>query len=53
MTQEYGVPTTVRFEKGQDINGACGQLVVATNAKGGRPKGVSAMRDIEDLAARA
>ena len=25
---QYGIPTTVRQEKGQDISGACGQLVI-------------------------
>lgn len=36
---KYGVPTTIRQEKGQEISGACGQLVVK-----------DALADIEDLA---
>ncbi|CAG9464425.1 unnamed protein product [Pedinophyceae sp. YPF-701] len=43
----YGVRTTIRVEKGQDISGACGQLVVADEAKGGGGGGGG--RDIEDL----
>ncbi len=36
---EYGLPCTVRKEKGQDISGACGQLVIEAGMK---------QRDIED-----
>lgn len=28
LKQQYGVPCTVRQDKGQDISGACGQLVI-------------------------
>jgi len=49
MSKEYGVPTTVRFEKGQDINGACGQLVVA---KSNSNESTRLLGDIEDLMAR-
>ena len=57
---EYGLPCTVRQEKGQDISGACGQLVVeqrsASNRTGGahvNGAGVSrAVRDIEELVPR-
>lgn len=50
---EYGIFSTVRQEKGQDISGACGQLVIQSSgvAKvregGGCPGG---LRDIEELA---
>lgn len=63
----YGVSCTVRQEKGQDISGACGQLVLemakpvpsATVLVGidrllmdDHGMGTETMRDIEDLAAR-
>lgn len=32
IRKQYGVPTTIRKEKGQDISGACGQLVVEHDA---------------------
>jgi 23S rRNA (adenine(2503)-C(2))-methyltransferase len=43
---KYGVRATIRKEKGQDIAGACGQLVVQESAKA---DGGSAGADIEDL----
>lgn len=45
VRNEYGLPCTIRKEKGQDIAGACGQLVI----EAGRRK-VDA--DIEDIVAR-
>ncbi len=30
---QYNVPTTIRQEKGQDISGACGQLVIQASQK--------------------
>ena len=53
---EYSVFSTVRQEKGQDISGACGQLVIQTSGDKLRPaagpgSGCSkGMRDIEELA---
>ena len=51
---EYGIFSTVRQEKGQDISGACGQLVIQTSSDKLRPAGSvcsTGMRDIEELAA--
>jgi adenine C2-methylase RlmN of 23S rRNA A2503 and tRNA A37 len=51
----HGISTTVRAEKGVDISGACGQLVVAsaaTAAGGGCKSGGGALADIEELAVR-
>lgn len=53
---QYGISTTVRQEKGQDISGACGQLVIEMGkAKvcGGEADGrgdARSVRDIEELA---
>lgn len=62
VREQYGLPCTVRQEKGQDIGGACGQLVVelaagragapggpgcGPPAQGGKGQGVV---DIEELA---
>jgi hypothetical protein len=52
---EYGVQCTVRQEKGQDISGACGQLVLERGAaaKGGPTGGcrsAAEVKDIEELA---
>jgi 23S rRNA (adenine(2503)-C(2))-methyltransferase len=44
---EHGVRTTIRKEKGQDIAGACGQLVVQDKATAGGSGAAGA--DIEDL----
>lgn len=50
---EYGVNCTVRAEKGQDISGACGQLVLehGGRAAGGGGGGCSSSKlaDVEDL----
>jgi len=53
LREKYGVFTTVRQEKGQDISGACGQLVLqASGAQGpaSPATAMSAVRDIEELA---
>jgi adenine C2-methylase RlmN of 23S rRNA A2503 and tRNA A37 len=42
----YGIRTTIRQEMGQDIAGACGQLVIAQSVKQ-TPK----VTDIEELCA--
>jgi adenine C2-methylase RlmN of 23S rRNA A2503 and tRNA A37 len=51
---EFGIFSTVRQEKGQDIAGACGQLVIQTSGDKLRPAGLAecsrGMRDIEELA---
>ena len=60
LRSEYGLPCTVRQEKGQDISGACGQLVVEQRSAGNRTNatpnsadGTSrAVRDIEELLPR-
>jgi 23S rRNA (adenine(2503)-C(2))-methyltransferase len=57
LRQEYGVPTTIRREKGQDISGACGQLVVETSQRcGGGGGGAAALdrplTDIEEVGKR-
>ncbi len=44
ISDQYRIHTRVRHEKGQDIDGACGQLVVQTNKKNSKAKSV----DIED-----
>ena len=44
-----GVPVTVRAEKGQDISGACGQLVVQQAAAKGGGCGSGKAADMEDL----
>ena len=60
LRTEYGLPCTVRQEKGQDISGACGQLVVEQRSAGNRTSpapgksagGTRAVRDIEELLPR-
>ena len=63
MRKVYEVPCTIRKEKGQDISGACGQLVVeqrgvsnsaAAAAGGGSVAGAAgkSIRDIEELLPR-
>lgn len=60
LRTEYGLPCTIRQEKGQDISGACGQLVVEQRSAGNRTGpssgdgvGVTrAVRDIEELLPR-
>jgi len=57
LRSEYGLPCTVRQEKGQDISGACGQLVVEQRSAEHRTSTASdsaagtnrAVRDIEEL----
>jgi len=49
ILRDAGILTTVRFEKGQDIDGACGQLVVRAEKKNQCQKG-SEVEDIEDIA---
>ncbi|KAI3992158.1 hypothetical protein MKX01_015049 [Papaver californicum] len=44
----YNIRTTIRKQMGQDIMGACGQLVVSRPAKGSLD-GSSSLPDIEDL----
>jgi hypothetical protein len=44
---EFKMPCTIRQEKGQEISGACGQLVI--DHKSGRVKGLA---DIEEIASR-
>ncbi|DBA73554.1 hypothetical protein WJX79_010357 [Trebouxia sp. C0005] len=48
IVRQYGVHCTVRQEKGQDISGACGQLVVEYGA--GKGCGSSTNSDMEDIA---
>lgn len=50
----YGVNCTVRAEKGQDISGACGQLVLEHGGRlaadgGGSCGGGGGLADVEDL----
>eukprot|EP00892_Ulva_mutabilis_P003910 jgi/Ulvmu1/1891/UM012_0048.1 len=47
LRSEHDIPCTIRQEKGQDIAGACGQLVI--DHKNGAAKG---LEDIEEIAAR-
>lgn len=49
--RSYGVMTFIRQEKGQDIAGACGQLVVSKSSKNGGTGGCGPEKttDIEDL----
>jgi adenine C2-methylase RlmN of 23S rRNA A2503 and tRNA A37 len=57
LKEEYALATTVRQEKGQDVEAACGQLVVLYNEGGGgsvgkRVDGTSnGIKDLEDLVA--
>lgn len=48
LRRDFDLPCTVRQEKGQEIAGACGQLVVDRGSCG-PARGVS---DIEELAGR-
>jgi len=47
LRADHDIPCTIRQEKGQDIAGACGQLVI--DHKSGATKG---LEDIEEVAAR-
>ncbi|KAL4420786.1 hypothetical protein ABPG75_010442 [Micractinium tetrahymenae] len=56
LRHQYGVNCTIRQEKGQDISGACGQLVLehggqagASGGKGGCGGGKGGLTDVEDL----
>ena len=56
LKEEYGLPSTIRQEKGQDVAAACGQLVLehggAKKNKGGAGGGCGnggALTDVEDL----
>lgn len=50
LKEEYGLPSTLRQEKGQDVSAACGQLVLEHGGKGcGGDKGLT---DVEDLLSR-
>ncbi|PSC70785.1 radical SAM domain-containing [Micractinium conductrix] len=62
LRHEYGVNCTIRAEKGQDISGACGQLVLehggrlagaAGSGGGGACGGKGGVADLEDLLAPA
>lgn len=53
---QYGVNCTIRAEKGQDISGACGQLVLEHGGRlgsggsgGGCSGGKAGLADVEDL----
>lgn len=51
LREEYGVPSTIRQEKGSDVAAACGQLVItegALNAGASEQEG-SSVPDLEDL----
>lgn len=50
---QYGISCTIRQEKGQDISGACGQLVIEVQQdvpRGGVSEDKRPVRDIEELA---
>ncbi|CAH8385197.1 unnamed protein product [Eruca vesicaria subsp. sativa] len=49
LRETYKIRTTVRKEMGQDISGACGQLVVNQPDNKRAPGTVEPLRDIEDL----
>lgn len=48
LREKYNIRTTVRKEMGQDINGACGQLVVSEQDKL-LATSTAPLTDIEDL----
>lgn len=48
LRNDFQIPCTIRQEKGQDISGACGQLVIEYK-DGGMQKNIS---DIEEVTAR-
>ncbi len=56
LRKEFGVFCTVRQEMGQDISGACGQLVVEQQQQGGcgggSGRGGAGAADIEELGRR-
>ncbi|KVI10838.1 uncharacterized protein LOC112505810 isoform X2 [Cynara cardunculus var. scolymus] len=47
LRSTYNIRTTVRKQMGQDISGACGQLVI--DLPGKKSAGVASLTDIEDL----
>ncbi|CAH2053289.1 unnamed protein product [Thlaspi arvense] len=49
LRETYKIRTTIRKEMGQDISGACGQLVVNQPDSKRPPGTVEPLRDIEDL----
>ncbi|CAA7036568.1 unnamed protein product [Microthlaspi erraticum] len=49
LRETYKIRTTIRKEMGQDISGACGQLVVNQPANNKTPGAVGLVRDIEDM----
>lgn len=53
LRHEYGVNCTIRQEKGQDISGACGQLVLEHGGRAGGQSGCGggkgSLTDVEDL----
>ncbi|KAL6782347.1 hypothetical protein ACKKBG_A06445 [Auxenochlorella protothecoides x Auxenochlorella symbiontica] len=55
LREQYGLPTTIRQEKGQDVAGACGQLVLEQGGRACGPggSGGGGCGDLEDLAGRA
>lgn len=53
VREEYGVFCTVRQEMGQDISGACGQLVVEQGGAGCGGQVTGKAADIEELGKRA
>ncbi|GIL87433.1 hypothetical protein Vretifemale_15543 [Volvox reticuliferus] len=48
LRHTYGLHTTIRQEMGQDISGACGQLVIENGRAGGCSREAGGTRDIED-----
>ena len=55
LKEEYGLPSTIRQEKGQDVAAACGQLVLERGGGGGKGKGGCSggeVADVEDLRPR-
>ena len=46
VVKGYGLPCTIRQEKGQEIAGACGQLVIQHSGA------TKTMQDIEEIASR-
>jgi hypothetical protein len=50
MYKEYGIATTVRVTMGQDVDGACGQLVLNSKAKREQQQNATnGVKDIEDV----
>jgi adenine C2-methylase RlmN of 23S rRNA A2503 and tRNA A37 len=56
LKEEYGLPSTLRQEKGQDVSAACGQLVLEHGGRGGGTNNISGggcsgkgVADVEDL----